>query len=81
MRTLHLSFDEFLLSDKRKEDPFHVDGPATHRMLLMGCLELSLGSDGLRETYVTSNIQDSLEEILIQAVINERLFPQLRYAC
>jgi len=37
IRTLHLSFREFLLSDKLPES-FKVDGPATHRMLVTKCL-------------------------------------------
>ena len=49
VRTLHLSFSEFLLSEKVQHQPFGVDGPATHHMLLMKCLELLSGSNGLRE--------------------------------
>jgi hypothetical protein len=40
VRTLHLSFGEFLLSDKLRDRPFRVDGPATHQLLSNKCLEL-----------------------------------------
>ncbi|KAL8942223.1 MAG: hypothetical protein Q9211_001490 [Gyalolechia sp. 1 TL-2023] len=49
IRTLHLSFGEFLLSNKVQDKPFGVDGPATHRMLLSRCLNLLSGRDGLQE--------------------------------
>jgi hypothetical protein len=49
VRTLHLSFGELLLSEKLQHQPFGVDGPATHRMLLTKCLNLLSGSNGLRE--------------------------------
>lgn len=38
IRTLYLSFGEFLLDNKFHNEPFGVDGPATHQMLLSRCL-------------------------------------------
>src|SRR5438034_872261 len=49
IRTLHLSFGEFLLSDKLQQEPFGVNGLATHRMLSTRCLQLLSRSNGLRE--------------------------------
>ena len=49
IRTLHISFREFLLSDKLQHEPFGVNGPATHRMLLTRRLRLLSDSNGLRE--------------------------------
>ena len=49
IRTLHLSFNEFLLSDETQLEHFKIDGPATHRMLLSRSLQLLSGSEGLEE--------------------------------
>lgn len=38
IRTLHLSFNEFLVSDRIQSQPFGVNSQATHRMLLSRCL-------------------------------------------
>ena len=49
IRTLHLSFPEFLLSGRCQQEPFGINGPATHRMLLTKCLNLLSGLFRLRE--------------------------------
>jgi hypothetical protein len=49
VRTLYLSFGEFLLSDKLRYKSFEVDGPATHRILFTKYLKLLLRPEGLRQ--------------------------------
>jgi hypothetical protein len=81
VRTLHLSFSEFLLSDKIRNEPFGVDGPATHRMLLIKCLELLSGSGGLRENLCDLSYPGQQRQDIDLMVINEHLSPALQYAC
>jgi hypothetical protein len=80
VRTLHLSFREFLLSDKLRDQPIGVDGPATHRMLLTRCLELLSAPDGLRENLCDLRPGQPRREINPN-MINERLSPAFQYAC
>jgi hypothetical protein len=40
IRTLYLSFREFILSDKLRQEPFRVNGAVTHRTLSIRCLQL-----------------------------------------
>src|SRR2546430_14771495 len=79
VRTLHLSFGEFLLSEKLQHQPFGVDGPATHRMLLTKCLNLLSGSNGLRENMCDLSYPGQPRRELGSTVINERLSPALQY--
>jgi hypothetical protein len=81
VRTLHLSFGEFILSDKLRDQPFGVDGLATHRMLLTKCLQLLSGSDGLRENLCDLKYPGQRRIEIGPTVINERLSPALQYAC
>ena len=81
VRTLHLSFSEFLLSDKLRNRPFGVDGPATHRMLLTKCLELLSGPGGLRENLCDLSYPGQQRREIDPIVINEHLSPALQYAC
>ena len=81
VRTLHLSFSEFLLSEKQQHQPFGVDGPATHRMLLVRCLELLSGCSGLRENLCNLSYPGQPRRELDSTVVNKRLPPALQYAC
>ncbi|KIX03848.1 uncharacterized protein Z518_07401 [Rhinocladiella mackenziei CBS 650.93] len=79
IRTLHLSFREFLLSDKMRDKPFGVDGPATHRLLLTKCLRLL--SNGLRENLCDLKYPGQPRRQVDRAIIDERLTPPFQYAC
>jgi hypothetical protein len=81
IRTLHLSFSEFLLSDKLRHQPFWVDGPATHRRLLKKCLELLSGPDGARENLCDLKYPGQPRQDVDSAMINKRLSPTFQYAC
>jgi len=80
VRTLHLSFSEFLLSDKLRDQPFGVDGPQTHQLLLTRCLELLSGPDGLRENLCDLYPGQPRREV-DSAMISKRLSPAFQYAC
>lgn len=81
IRTLHLSFREFLLSDKLQDEPFRVDGPATHRMLVTKCLELLSRSDGLQENLCGLKYPGQPRREVNRTIIDERLPPAFQYAC
>jgi hypothetical protein len=81
IRTLHLSFSEFLLSDKLRDKPFAIDGPATHRMLSTKCLELLSRPDGLRENMCDLEYPGQPRREIDSAIVNKRLSPALQYAC
>jgi hypothetical protein len=79
IRTLHLSFREFLLSDKMQDKPFGVDGPATHRLLLTKCLQLL--SNGLRENLCDLEYPGQPRREVCRTIIDERLTTAFQYAC
>jgi hypothetical protein len=81
IRTLHLSFREFLLSEKVRNKPFGIDGPATHRMLLKKCLELLSGPAGLRENLCDLKYPGQPRREIDTTMINERISPAFQYAC
>ncbi|KIW16082.1 hypothetical protein PV08_06133 [Exophiala spinifera] len=81
IRTLHLSFREFLLSDKLQHEPFGVDGPATHRMLLTRCLQLLSGSNGLHENLCDLSYPGQLRREIDPSTIEQHLPPVVQYAC
>ena len=81
VRTLHLSFSEFLLSDKLRDRPFGVDGPATHQMLLNKCLELLSRPDGLRENICNLTYPGQPRGEVDSTIVNQHLSPALQYAC
>lgn len=81
VRALHLSLSEFLLSNKVRHQPFGVDGPATHRMLLTKCLELLSGPDFLRENLCDLKFPGQPRQEVDPTMINERLSPAFQYAC
>lgn len=79
--TLHLSFSEFLLSDKLRDQPFRVDGPETLQVLLTKYLVLLSGSNGLRENLYDLGYPGQPRQELNSTIINEHLPPALQYAC
>ncbi len=81
IRTLHLSFNEFLLSDQLQSEPFGVNGHATHRMLLSKCLQLLSWPGGLQENLCKLEYPGKLRREIDQTMINDRLSPAFQYAC
>ena len=81
IRTLHLSFSEFLLSDQLQLEPFGIDGQATHRMLLSRCLQLLSGPGGLQENLCRLEYPGKRRREIDPATIDDRLSPALQYAC
>jgi hypothetical protein len=81
IRTLHLSFPEFLLSDRCQQEPFGVNGPATHRMLLTKCLNLLSGSSGLRENMCGLRYPGQRRQEVDRATLDKCLPPVMQYAC
>lgn len=81
VRTLHLSFSEFLLSDKLQDEPFGVKGPDTHGMLLTKCLTLLSRPDGLRENLCDLQYPGQPRQELNSGMINKRISPAFQYAC
>ncbi|KAL9027314.1 MAG: hypothetical protein Q9196_004145, partial [Gyalolechia fulgens] len=81
IRTLHLSFNEFLLSDQLQSQPFGVNGRATHRMLFSKCLQLLSGSGGLQENLCKLEYPGKPRREIDQTTINDRLSSAFQYAC
>lgn len=81
VRPLHLSFAEFLSSSKLQAQQFRINGPDTHRMLLMQCLGLLSSSNGLRENLCGLTYPGQPRQEVDATAINERLSPSLQYAC
>ncbi|KAL9582972.1 MAG: hypothetical protein Q9212_002981, partial [Teloschistes hypoglaucus] len=81
IRTLHLSFNEFLLSDQLQLESFGVDSQATHRMLLLKCLQLLSGHGGLQENLCKLEYPGKLRREIDQVTINDRLTSAFQYAC
>lgn len=81
IRTLHLSFSEFLTSEQLQAEPFGVSKQTTHYMLLSKCLQLLSGPRGLRENICGLEYPGKLRRELGQDIISNRLSPALQYAC
>ena len=81
IRTLHLSFNEFLLSDQLRSEPFGVNGQIIHRMLLSQCLRLLSGPGGLQENLCKLEYPGQTRQEIDPATINNRLSPAFQYAC
>ena len=81
IRTLHLSFGEFLLSDQPGLDGFRVNGQATHRMLFSKCLQLLSGPGGLQENWCKLEYPGKPRREIDQTTINHRLSSAFQYAC
>lgn len=82
IRTYHLSFREFLLSDKMRDRPFGVDRQATHRFLSAKCLELLMSGDtSLKENMCGLAYPGQPRTEIDPAVIAQCLPPEFQYAC
>ena len=81
IRTLHLSFNEFLLSNQLQLEPFGVNGQTTHRMLLSKCLQLLSRPGGLQENLCELEYPGKPRREIDQTMINDRLSPAFQYAC
>jgi hypothetical protein len=81
VQTLHLSFPEFLLSDKFRHEPFGIDGPATHRMLSTRCLQLLSSKNGLHDNMCELRYPGQLRKEVGLAIIDRRFPSAFRYAC
>lgn len=81
IRTLHLSFAEFLLSEKYRQEPFGIDGPATHQMLVIKCFQLLSGSSGLRENICNLQYPGQRRQEVDRATLDECLPSAVQYAC
>ena len=81
IRTLHLSFNEFLLSDQLQSKPFGVSSQTTHRVLLSQCLRLLSGPGGLQENLCRLEYPGKRRREIDPATIDDRLSPALQYAC
>ena len=81
IRTLHLSFREFLLSDKLQHEPFGVDGPATHRILATKCLGLLSRPNGLQENLCELKYPGQLRREVNRTIIDEHFTPAFQYTC
>lgn len=81
VRALHLSFAEFLLGDRMRDQPFGVDAPSTHLSLGKHCLRLLSDRDGLCENICELEYPGQPRKEIDSKVIATRLFPALQYAC
>ena len=81
IRTLHLSFNEFLLSKEIQSEPFGVNSQATHQMLFSQCLQLLSGPSGLQENLCKLEYPGQLRQEIDSATINDSLSPAFQYAC
>jgi len=81
VRTLHLSFREFLLSDKVQHQLFGVDGPATHLMLWTRCLQFLSAQNSLHENICGLRYPGELRKEIDPAIIGRHLPPAFQYAC
>lgn len=83
VRPLHLSFSEFLTSQERQNEPFSVDSPATHGILLTKCLELLSrpSPEGLYENMCNLGYPGQPRRDLAPAIVQARLPPAIQYAC
>ncbi len=81
IQTLHLSFNEFLLSNQLQSKSFEVNDHATHCMLLSKCLQLLSWSEDLQENLCKLEYSDKLQQEINQITINDRLSSAFQYAC
>ena len=83
VRPLHLSFSEFLTSQELQNQPFGVNSPATHSMLLTKCLGLlsNPSRKGLCENMCNLSYPGQARRELAPNIVQERLPPAIQYAC
>jgi hypothetical protein len=84
VRLVHLSFSEFLLDRSSPADPHAVDVPAHHLRLAERCLRImneSLQKDICDIGYPLLTNAEMVQISNLNQRLNDRVPPQLRYAC
>jgi hypothetical protein len=83
IRPLHLSFSEFLTSQEVQNQPFGINGSATHGMLLTQCLALLSrpSPKGLCENMCNLTYPGQPRQGLAPAMVQARLPSAVQYAC
>lgn len=83
IRSLHLSFGEFLTSNEIDDQPFWVNQTRSHALLLRKCLDLMSHSPpvGLDENMCQLNYPGQPRGTLSKSSIGGRLSFALQYAC
>lgn len=83
VRSLHLSFGEFLSSEEVRDQPFWVDRTAAHAVLLTKCLELLSQPSpvGLCENMCQLSYPGQPRRDLAHTAIHDRLSSTMQYAC
>jgi hypothetical protein len=81
IRTLHLSFAEFLLGDRAQKQPFGIDGPSTHLALSRHCLRVLSYPNGVRKNICKLNYPGQPRSGVASTIITDQLYPALQYAC
>jgi hypothetical protein len=81
IRTLHMSFGEFLLSENLRDKPFGIKGPATHRLLMTKCMELLSRPESLQENMCDLEYPGQPRRDVASTTISKHLTPALQYAC
>ena len=81
IRPLYLSFSEFLTSQKIQDEPFGINSPATHGMLLRKCLQLLSGPDGLRQNICSLTYPRQPQSEITLAQIHQHLPLAIHYVC
>ncbi|KAI9888211.1 MAG: hypothetical protein M1814_001089 [Vezdaea aestivalis] len=81
VRTFHLSFAEFLLTDEAPTQPFEVYTPSAHLALSRHCLRVMSSPGGLRENICDLEHPGQLRHEVKSTIITGRLSHALQYAC
>jgi NACHT domain len=81
VRLLHLSFRDFLIDHKKKENWFWVDAKKTHDMIASKCLELMAERNCLRGNMCDLEFPGKLRSEIDEKILRNRLPPDIQYAC
>ncbi|KAL8296096.1 hypothetical protein RB600_001541 [Gaeumannomyces tritici] len=82
VKLLHLSFRDFLVDQENRDaNPFWVDAQRTHEQLADRCLKLLSTGDNLKRDVCDLRHPGTLRSKIKPGIINDRLPPEVRYAC
>ncbi|KAL8299114.1 hypothetical protein RB593_009143 [Gaeumannomyces tritici] len=82
VKLLHLSFRDFLVDQENRDaNPFWVDARETHENLADRCLQLLSTGDTLRKDVCNLRHPGTLRSKIEPGIINNRLPPEVQYAC
>jgi hypothetical protein len=81
IRTLHLSFRDFLLDPQKRGSLFWVDERETHERLASKCLRLMSSPKGLKQDVCNLREPGTLRTEIDSRVIDSCLSAEVRYAC